>query len=66
MKRCLIAMCFSALAVSAVLARDVNYAAYVRDNAESQDPRSDMIAKVVTRVVTDPQSVDNSLPPIIG
>jgi hypothetical protein len=61
-KRGLITICFSALAVTAVLAQDVNYVDYVHDNVTGQDSRSDVVAKEVTQVAADPQLVANSVP----
>jgi hypothetical protein len=63
MNRCLMAMCFSILAVGLALPQDVNNVAYVHDNVTGQDSTSNVIAKEDTQVVADPQSVANSLPP---
>jgi hypothetical protein len=60
MKRCLIALCFSALAMSWALAQDLNY---VYDNVTDQDSKSDVIPKEVTEVVADSQSLANQPPP---
>ncbi len=63
MKRCLIGMCFSVVIVSAALAQDVSYVAYVHDNVTGQDSRTDVSNKEVTEVAVVPQSGANTLPP---
>ncbi|MGA7293635.1 MAG: hypothetical protein WBW53_15010 [Terriglobales bacterium] len=62
MKHCLVAICFSALALSWALAQDVNHAAYVHDNLTAQDSNSDVIPNEVSKVVADPKPVAGRMP----
>ena len=62
MKLCLIAMCFSIVVVSAALAQDVTYVAYVHDNVVGHDSRTDVSNKEVAEVATTPQPAANTLP----
>ena len=67
MKHCFMAMCLSALAVSAALAQNevepVSYLAYVHDNATRQDSTSGELRKEVTEAVSHPPAADKNLPP---
>ena len=70
MKHCFMAMCFSALTVSAGLAQNgvgpVNYVAYVHDDATRQDSTSGRMTKEVTEAVAHPPAADKNLPPTLN